>query len=136
MFTCSIPASPTVQQDDADNASPRWDFPPGASTGWHEHGLALCGGMLTDAQMHVHDGEQVAIIPRRAGESYARPAGIRHDVKNGGEAPMAFVEIETETACGLRDCFQNSCALPSSSRKRGSLAPKVMGSDRFPLPRE
>jgi len=94
MFTCSMPASPTVQQDDADTRITRWDFSPGASTGWHEHGWPYVVVMLTDAQMHVHDGEQVVVIPRRAGESYARPAGVRHDVKNGGDAPMAFIEIE------------------------------------------
>jgi quercetin dioxygenase-like cupin family protein len=98
MFTCTIPAVPTLQQDDADTRITRWDFAPGACTGWHEHGWPYVVVMLTDAQMHVHDGEQVAVIVRRSGESYARPAGVRHDVKNGGDAPMAFVEIELKRA--------------------------------------
>jgi len=29
-----------------------------------------------------------------AGQSYRRPAGIEHDVMNGSDRPMAFVEIE------------------------------------------
>ncbi len=99
-FICTIPASPNVQQDDADTRITRWDFAPGASTGWHEHGWPYVVVMLTDAQMHVHDGEQVVVIPRRAGESYSRPAGVRHDVMNGGDVPMAFVEIELKRLPG------------------------------------
>jgi beta-alanine degradation protein BauB len=99
-FVCTIPASPALQQDDADTRITRWDFAPGASTGWHEHGWPYVVVMLTDAQMHVHDGEQVVVIHRRAGESYARPAGVRHDVMNGGDMPMAFVEIELKRVPG------------------------------------
>jgi len=29
-----------------------------------------------------------------AGEAYHRPAGIGHDVMNGADVPMAFVEVE------------------------------------------
>ena len=29
-----------------------------------------------------------------AGQSYQRPVGIEHDVMNGSDHPMAFVEIE------------------------------------------
>ena len=32
-FACTIPAVPTVQQDDATVRITRWDFPPGAVTG-------------------------------------------------------------------------------------------------------
>jgi beta-alanine degradation protein BauB len=93
-FKCVIPATPTLHQDDAESRITRWDFPPGASTGWHEHGWPYVVVMLTDAQMHVHDGTEVTVITRRAGENYARPAGVRHDILNGGDAPMAFIEIE------------------------------------------
>jgi quercetin dioxygenase-like cupin family protein len=93
-FQCSIPAVPTLQQDDAETRITRWDFAPGASTGWHEHGWPYVVVMLTDGQMHVHDGAQVSVIERRAADRYARPSGVRHDVMNGGAAPMAFIEIE------------------------------------------
>jgi beta-alanine degradation protein BauB len=33
-------------------------------------------------------------VQLKAGQSYQRPAGIEHDVMNGSEQPMAFVEIE------------------------------------------
>ena len=49
-FRCDQPAVPTVQQDDATVRITRWDFAPGAATGWHTHGwpyfvvlLTLCG---------------------------------------------------------------------------------------------
>ena len=37
-FRCDIPAVPTVLLDDAVSRITRWDFAPGAVTGWHEHG--------------------------------------------------------------------------------------------------
>ena len=99
-FKCVIPAKPTVYLDDAESRISRWDFEPGASTGWHEHGWPYVVVMLTDAQMHVHDGEQVTVIFRRAGENYERPAGVRHDILNGGDQPMAFLEIELKRLPG------------------------------------
>jgi quercetin dioxygenase-like cupin family protein len=99
-FQCNIPAIPTVQQDDAQVRITRWDFEPGAATGWHSHGWVYFVVMLTDALMRVHDGEKVVEIQRRAGESYQRPAGVEHDVMNGGTAPMAFVEIEIKPGIG------------------------------------
>ncbi|PWR19015.1 cupin domain-containing protein [Zavarzinia compransoris] len=93
-FVCEIPAVPTVQQDDENVRITRWDFAPGAVTGWHEHGWPYFVVLLTDSVMRVHDGEAVTDVPRKAGDTYQRPAGIRHDVMNGGTAPMAFVEIE------------------------------------------
>ena len=33
-------------------------------------------------------------VQLKAGQSYQRPAGIEHDVLNGSDHPIAFVEIE------------------------------------------
>jgi quercetin dioxygenase-like cupin family protein len=93
-FTCTIPATPTIQRDDADIRITRWDFPPGAATGWHTHGWPYFVVMLTDARMLVHDGKDVSERQLVAGEAYGRPSGVVHDVMNGGVGPMAFVEIE------------------------------------------
>jgi quercetin dioxygenase-like cupin family protein len=93
-FECSIPAVPSLQRDDAVARITRWDFAPGAVTGWHSHGWPYFVVMLTDSLMRVHDGKTVTEISRRAGESYERPAGVEHDVMNGSDTPMAFVEIE------------------------------------------
>ncbi len=46
--------------------------------------------------MKVHDGKAETAVVLKAGQSYARPAGIEHDVMNGSDHPMAFVEIEVK----------------------------------------
>jgi len=95
-FTCTIPATPIVQQDDATVRITRWDFPPGAVTGWHEHGWPYFVVMLVDGVLRVHDGAAVSETTLAAGHSYMRPAGIRHDVMNGSDHPIAFIEIEVK----------------------------------------
>ena len=94
-FKCNEPAVPTIQQEDSTVRITRWDFAPGAATGWHTHGWPYFVVMLTDAVMKIEapDGA-VSEVQRKVGESYQRPAGVEHDVMNGSEHPMAFVEIE------------------------------------------
>ena len=94
-FKCNQPAIPTVQQDDAAVRITRWDFAPGAATGWHSHGWPYFIVMLTDAVMKIEakDGA-VSEVRLSAGQSYQRPSGVEHDVMNGSDRPMAFVEIE------------------------------------------
>ena len=38
-FGCTVPAVPTVLADDDHVRITRWDFAPGATTGWHEHAM-------------------------------------------------------------------------------------------------
>jgi len=52
--------------------------------------------MLTDAKMRLHDGAKVNEVDLKAGDAYHRPAGVTHDVMNGSDKPMAFVEIEVK----------------------------------------
>lgn len=93
-FQCDIPARPTVQQDDADYRITRWDFAPGAVTGWHEHGYPYVVVMITGGRLRLHNGTTTSEIELHHGQSYARPAGVRHDVMNASNHPIAFVEIE------------------------------------------
>lgn len=95
-FACTIPATPTVQQDDAVLRITRWDFEPGAVTGWHEHGWPYFVVMLVAGTLRIHDGDAVSETALAAGQAYSRPAGIRHDVMNGSDHPIAFVEIEVK----------------------------------------
>ncbi|NNM56072.1 cupin domain-containing protein [Acidocella sp.] len=95
-FACTTPAVPTLQRDDADVRITRWDFAPGAVTGWHSHGLPYFIVMLTDSTMRVDDGKNITDYPRKAGDSYSRASGIAHDVMNASDTPMAFVEIEVK----------------------------------------
>ena len=93
-FKCNEPAVPTIQQEDKTVRITRWDFAPGAATGWHSHGWPYFVVMLTDALMKVEAAGEVTEVRRKAGESYQRPAGIEHDVLNGSAHPISFVEIE------------------------------------------
>lgn len=95
-FACEVPAVPTVQLDDAAVRITRWDFAPGAVTGWHTHGWPYFVVMLTDGVLRIHDGTTVTDVPLTAGQSYRRQAGIQHDVMNGSAHPIAFVEIEVK----------------------------------------
>jgi quercetin dioxygenase-like cupin family protein len=93
-FKCDIPARATVQLDDAAVRITRWDFEPGAVTGWHRHGWPYFVVMLNAGILRIHDGKHISDVPLEAGQSYRRASGIEHDVMNGSNHPIAFVEIE------------------------------------------
>lgn len=93
---CREPATATVQVDDGSVRVTRWDFAPGAETGFHRHGFAYVVVPVTDGTLLIEgpDGTEIgraALIP---GLSYSRPAGVEHNVVNAGPAPLAFVETE------------------------------------------
>ena len=52
--------------------------------------------MLTAGTLRVHDGAEVTDVPLALGQSYMRPAGIKHDVMNASPHPVSFVEIEVK----------------------------------------
>jgi beta-alanine degradation protein BauB len=93
-FKCDVPAVPTVQLDDDAIKITRWDFAPGAATGWHSHGWPYFVVMLTDGILKLHNGTSESAVELKQGQSYRRPSGIEHDVMNGSAGPIAFVEIE------------------------------------------
>jgi beta-alanine degradation protein BauB len=94
-FKCNEPAVPTIKQEDANVRITRWDFAPGAATGWHTHGWPYFVVMLTDAVMKIEAATgAVSEVKWKAGDSYHRPAGVEHDVLNASDRPLAFVEIE------------------------------------------
>jgi len=102
-FACTLPAVPTVQQDDALVRITRWDFEPGAVTGWHEHDWPFFVIMLEAGTLRVHDGTRETDVPLAKGEAYRRPAGIRHDVMNASPHAIAFVEIEMKQPAALAE---------------------------------
>ena len=93
-FKCSEPAVASVQHEDEAVKITRWDFAPGAATGWHTHGWPYFIVLVTDALLKVEANGTVTETPFKAGDSYRRPAGIEHDVMNGSPHAIAFVEIE------------------------------------------
>jgi quercetin dioxygenase-like cupin family protein len=97
-FRCDIPARQTIQQEDAAVRISRWDFEPGAATGWHEHGYPYVVVMLIAGTLRIHDGTNIVEVPLAQGQAYSRPAGIKHDVMNGSPHPIAFIETELKRA--------------------------------------
>ena len=92
---CREPATATVQADDERVRVVRWDFNPGAETGWHRHGFAYVVVPLTDGSLLLEQPDgSTATAALEAGRSYTRPAGVEHNVVNAGAAPLSFVEIE------------------------------------------
>ena len=86
----------TVQVETEEVRVTRWDFPhKGANTGWHTHAYVYVGVPVVVGSLSItcRDGTG-SVVPLMAGVSYAREAGVEHDVANGLDTPMAFVEIE------------------------------------------
>lgn len=98
---CRVPAVATVQLDDERVRVTRWDFPPGAETGWHRHGWGYVVVPLGDGTMRLEEpGGATREAVLTAGVSYQRPAGAEHNVVNAGSEPFSFVEIEMKSFPG------------------------------------
>ncbi|XWN30741.1 MAG: cupin domain-containing protein [Devosia sp.] len=94
-------ATMTVQVDGAHVRVTKWHFGPGEATGFHRHGydyvvVPVLPGTLT--MVDASGNETAAML--QLGESYARSAGVEHDVINKTDAPIAFVEIELKDRQG------------------------------------
>jgi quercetin dioxygenase-like cupin family protein len=73
----------------------RFDFEPGAETGWHRHGMDYVITAVTDCQMLLEEpGGETRHVLVKAGDAYARPRGVEHNVINAGANAMCFIEVE------------------------------------------
>lgn len=93
-FQSDIAAIPTLLAEDEHTKVTRWDFAPGATTGWHEHEMDYAVVILTDSIMAYEVDGEVTEKLVKPGDSYLRPKGVQHDVRNAGSGPLSFVEIE------------------------------------------
>lgn len=88
-------ATATIQIDDERVRVTRYDFPPGSETGHHVHAFDYVVVPLTAGRLTLeNDDGTVASADLVPGVSYARGAGVSHNVANDTDAPIAFVEIE------------------------------------------
>ena len=73
----------------------RFDFAPGAETGWHRHSMDYVITAVTDCPMLLEeaDGSTRRVLVA-AGSAYRRQEGVEHNVINDGDQAMSFVEIE------------------------------------------
>jgi len=88
-------AIPKIQIDDTRIKVTRWDFSSGAETGWHKHNMdyvivPLSNGTLT-AEL---SGGKTIENELSIGGSYARAAGVDHNIINNNNSPFSFIEIE------------------------------------------
>lgn len=91
----SMTCTPTQMIDDERTRVTRFDFEPGQQTGWHTHEYDYVITALTDCHMRIElPGGEVNEVTVPAGTVYRRPEGVEHNVINGGDASMAFVEVE------------------------------------------
>jgi quercetin dioxygenase-like cupin family protein len=107
----TLQAIPTIQQDDEVVRITRWDFAPGAATGWHEHAWPYFVTMIVAGTLRINDGQSAKEVPLAAGQAYMRPAGIRHDVANASAHDIAFVEIEVKRPQVLVDMADAHAAM-------------------------
>lgn len=67
---------------------------PGAHTGFHRHEYDYVVVPVTPGRMRIVEGGAEKFSDLTPGVSYFRPAGVEHDVFNGGDRELIFVEIE------------------------------------------
>ncbi|MGP6089367.1 cupin domain-containing protein [Antarctobacter jejuensis] len=73
----------------------RFDFSPGAETGWHVHGHDYVITAITACHMLLEEpGGDSRTVTVQPGEAYARAKAVSHNVINAGTELMTFVEVE------------------------------------------
>jgi beta-alanine degradation protein BauB len=87
-------AVPQVQVDNPRVIVTLWTFAPGAETGDHVHAHDYVVVPLTTGTLRLVEPTGVRDVPLQAGASYAREAGVAHNVINANDFEYRFVEIE------------------------------------------
>jgi quercetin dioxygenase-like cupin family protein len=71
-----------------------WRFAPGAETGHHLHIHDYVVVPLTNGTLRLEEPTGTREVLLESGASYARPAGVAHNVVNANAHEFRFVEIE------------------------------------------
>lgn len=71
-----------------------WRFPPGADTGHHVHAHDYVVVPITSGKLQLEEPGGTRVVELEAGASYARNAGVAHNVINPNQHEFRFVEIE------------------------------------------
>jgi len=71
-----------------------WRLAPGAETGWHRHAHDYVVVCLADGQLTAESADGHSVTDLKLGQTYARPAGVEHNIVNSGGREFAFIEIE------------------------------------------
>lgn len=89
-----VKATSAVQVENERVIVTEWRFAPGAETGHHVHRHDYVVVPLTSGILRLEDAAGASEASLTAGASYARRAGISHNVINANEYEFRFVEIE------------------------------------------
>ena len=88
-------AESVVHIDDERFKVTEWRFAAGAETGWHVHGHDYVIVPLTDGTLLLEEpGGTSREAPLTRHVPYSRRTGVEHNVINGGEGTLAFLEVE------------------------------------------
>jgi quercetin dioxygenase-like cupin family protein len=88
------PATSAALLEDAKVKVTRFDFVPGAETGWHRHAMDYVIVPMTPCHFLLEEPGGTRNADMQAGAVYRRNAGVEHNVINAGSVPMSFIEIE------------------------------------------
>lgn len=89
-----VKAVPTVQVDNDRVIVTEWRFAPGAETGHHVHARDYVVVPMTSGTLRLVEPGGVRDVALEAGKSYARLAGVAHNVVNVNAYDFSFIEIE------------------------------------------
>ncbi len=87
-------AVPAVQIENDRVTVTEWTFAPGAETGQHVHSFDYVVVPLTSGTLRLVEPKGSRDAPLTSGVSYARPAGVNHNVINVNAHEFRFLEIE------------------------------------------
>jgi quercetin dioxygenase-like cupin family protein len=87
-------ATATVQVQNERVIVTEWRFAPGAETGHHVHAHDYVVVPLTSGILRLQESDGTRDAKLEAGLSYARPAGVSHNVINANSHEFRFIEIE------------------------------------------
>jgi quercetin dioxygenase-like cupin family protein len=87
-------AVPTVQIENDRVIVTEWRFPPGSETEFHIHARDYVVIPMTTGTLKLVEAGGAREVALRAGVSYARPAGVAHNVVNVNDYDFSFIEVE------------------------------------------
>jgi beta-alanine degradation protein BauB len=87
-------ASSRVVQENERVIITEWRLVSGAETGWHRHAHDYVVVCLTTGQLLAETAQGNSVTDLQLGQTYARPAGVEHNIVNPGSEEFAFIEVE------------------------------------------